>query len=258
MNKCLKMVGITCSAVTLALAADVAVADPTFQPSSEASYVPITPCRIVDTRMGVGDDATPIVNGETRPYYVGGTFGFAPQGGKSGGCGIPVGAVSIAAVMTAVTPTNAGFIRAWPNGQAEPTATILNYGATSNGTGSNLTISTTGAIALEVKNYGGPTHLVIDVQGYYAKPLAGMISSSGTPYAGSSRIVSSSRAAAGVYDVVFDRNIRYCTATATVYSSNYYASITTYYSSNENSVRVYVWDSAGAPADQYFYIAVHC
>ena len=65
---------------------------PTFQPSPAGSiFVPITPCRIADTRLGGG-----IVTGSsTRSFYVAGTVGFAPQGGKSGGCGVPLGATAV-------------------------------------------------------------------------------------------------------------------------------------------------------------------
>ncbi|WP_154673978.1 hypothetical protein [Nakamurella lactea] len=239
--------------------ARMAALAPTFQPaSSETAFLPITPCRIVDTRSGTGANGTPLGNHTIRPYYVGGTFGFAPQGGKSGGCGIPVGATAIAATLTAVTPTHSGFLRAWPNGLSEPRATLLNYAGSSIGSGATVSLNASSAMALRVRNYGGPTDLVIDVFGYYVKPLAVMVSSGGALYAGSSRGVSASRASLGVYDVVFDRNIRYCTAEVTVYNSGYFGSASTYYGSNSSSVRVYIWTAAGAPADQYFYLVVDC
>ncbi len=200
----------------------------------------------------------PISSLQTRTYYVGGTFGFAPQGGKPGGCGIPVGAVSVAATMTAVNPDNGGFMRAWPNGQSEPQATLLNYGDFSIGTGATISINQSSAYSLKVRNYQGPTDLVIDVSGYYVKQLAGMINPSGSPYAGSSRIVSASKAGPGVYDVKFDRNVRYCAATATAYSSGYYASTSTFYGADTSKVRVFLWNSIGVPVDQYFYIHVAC
>ena len=140
------------------------------QPQLEDQYVPITPCRIVDTRTGGGA----LVAGSIRDFYVGGTTGFAPQGGKSGGCGIPLGATSIAAVLTAVSPSHAGFLRAWPEGSTEPAATILNYSTVTSGTGATLSIKAS-APALRVHNYAGTTQLVIDVTGYYADPIEGLI-----------------------------------------------------------------------------------
>jgi hypothetical protein len=240
------------------VAAAAAVA-PTFQPSSEAVYVPITPCRIVDTRSGTGTNGTPITNAQTRTYYVAGTFGFAPQGGKSGGCGILPGAVSIAAVVTGVQPSHGGYIRAWPNGQAEPTATILNYGTISTGTGATVSINPNSTYSLKLRNYGGPTDVVVDVTGYYAKQLGGFISPSGGTYAGSSRIVSSTRITdPGVYEVKFDRDVRYCSAVASAYYYNYYASTDPYGAASADTVRVRLFSSAGAAVNGYFAITINC
>lgn len=227
------------------------------QPAAEASYIAIAPCRIVDTRTGTGTGATPFLSTQTRTYYVGGTFGFTPQGGRSGGCGIPVGASAVSATVTAVDPSARGFVRLWPNGQTEPGATFFNYGTTSTSGGGAVPISTTSAYAVKVRNYGGPTDITVDVFGYYIKPMAGMISDTGSPYAGSSRITGSVRTALGVYDVTFDRDVTYCAATVTVYYEGYYASSDTYALSS-NGVRVKVVTSTGAPADAYFYISVTC
>jgi hypothetical protein len=239
--------------------ATTALAPPTYQPDSEAKFVPITPCRIVDTRIGTGTNGTPFANLNTRTYYVGGTFGFAPQGGVSGGCGVPVGAVSVSAIITAVGPSHPGYLRVWSNGSTEPNSTILNYATVSTGTGFTATINAGSAYSMKVRNYGGPTEVVIDILGYSVKPLAGFISPSGAPYAGSSRIVSATQIGTGVYEVQFNRNIRYCAAVTTVYVSNYYSSVTTWYdSARPDTARVYVWDNAGAAVDQYFYIQVQC
>jgi len=50
-------------------------------------YVPIAPCRIVDT---LSPSPNPLVANITRTFnVVGSTSDFAGQGGKAGGCGIP-------------------------------------------------------------------------------------------------------------------------------------------------------------------------
>lgn len=95
------------------------------QPLAENSYVPITPCRIVDTRIGNDVYGTPISNLQTRYFVVAGTLGFGSQGGKSGGCGILEGAVAVTATLLVVGPSNTGRLHAWPNGVAEPTATTF-------------------------------------------------------------------------------------------------------------------------------------
>ena len=239
-----------------------ALAVPDFQPSSEMSYVPITPCRIIDTRNGTGTGGTPFASGTTRTYYVSGTSGFAPQGGKSDGCGIPSGATAIAATLTAANPNptraNGGF-HAWPNGQTEPSATVLNYGDFQISAGATVTINSTTAYSLKVRNYYGISDLVVDVFGYYVKPMAGFIAEAGGPYAGSSRILGSTRTATGIYEVQFDRDIHFCSATATVYVSSYYASASTWFdTSRPDTVQVRIWTSVGNPDNQFFYIQVFC
>jgi hypothetical protein len=230
---------------------------PTYQSSnSETSYVPITPCRLVDTRTF----HHPLANNAVRTYYVTGASGFGPQGGQSGGCGIPNGAVAIAANMVAVNAHSTGIMRMWPSDQSEPNATAIVYPKTAKvGASATLSLNQSSPQALRVKNYGGLVDLAIDVTGYYVKPLAGFISPSGSPYSGSSRILSAARTGVGVYEVQFDRNIRYCAATATVYVSSYYAAITTWFDSTRpDTLRVSVYDANGNPADQYVYVNVEC
>ncbi|MCA9135028.1 MAG: S8 family serine peptidase, partial [Planctomycetales bacterium] len=74
-----------------------------------AVYVPITPCRILDTRIAQG----PLDNREIRDVQVRGTGNaFAAQGGKANGCAIPNGATAVEASVTAVDPADSGFFRA--------------------------------------------------------------------------------------------------------------------------------------------------
>ena len=223
----------------------------------EGVYDPITPCRIVDTLLGGGS----LHNGTSRAFYVGGTTAFASQGGKSGGCGIPVGALSITANITAVNPGGHGYLRAYPNGSSEPNATILSYAAVgSTGTGTTVAINKTSAQSLKITNHGGPVDLIIDVTGYYAQQIEGMISPTGGLFAGSSRILSATHDGIGSYTVTLDTNVQYCTPTATAYFGHVYASAVGFDSTH---VHVYVWglDStthAVVPFDGYFYLNVEC
>ncbi|QXC60796.1 hypothetical protein KSP35_21130 [Aquihabitans sp. G128] len=226
-----------------------------FSATDESTYTPITPCRIVDTRVNGGR----IQNNQTRTYYVGGTFGFAPQGGKSGGCGVPVGATAITANVTAADPDAQGYLRAFPNGAVEPNATTLSYEATDTaGTGASLAINQGSAYALRMANHGGPTHLIIDVTGYYQISMAGLInSSSDGVYAGSRGIVNSVHQSTGTYLVTFNRDVHYCTAQATTYNEKGYAITDTYQTSN-NQVQVQSYNSSGVLTNNYIYVTVTC
>ena len=136
---------------------------------------------------------------------------------------------------------------------------MLNYAAVgSTGTGATLSINPSTAYSLKLRNYANSTDIVVDVSGYYVKPLAATIAADGTLYAGSSRAVSSTRSAAGVYTVTFDRDIEQCTASATAYLLTYYASVDTYSSSNPNTATVRVMNNAGTLVDQYVYVTMTC
>ena len=184
---------------------------------TESKSVAIAPCRIVDTRLAGGVVAA----GSTRTFAVRGSGAkFAAQGGKANGCGVAGAATSVEATITAVGPTGAGFLRAWPTNQSEPTATFLNY--------SGPNISSTGNLAvcnslcsggdLKVQAASHATHVVIDVVGYSVKPLAARIASDGSIVL-ASRVASVTHDNVGNYHVTFDRNIEKCVPTATVWNT---------------------------------------
>ncbi|MCB0963349.1 MAG: hypothetical protein KDA98_08615, partial [Acidimicrobiales bacterium] len=69
-------------------------ADPSDLPVEVARYVPITPCRVVDTRQPGAGGA--FGNREIRDYVVRGSGpAIAQQGGNAGGCGIPDEALGV-------------------------------------------------------------------------------------------------------------------------------------------------------------------
>lgn len=235
-----------------------ALAPPAFQPTSENLYVPITPCRIVDTRGGTGTGGTPFSPLQTRTYYVSSTFGFAAQGGKVGGCGITSGAVALSASFLVVSPTGAGRIHAWPNGSVEPTATTYYYGNHTGSNSSTVTVNPTTSYSLKVRNYSATADLVIDVTGYYVKPLAAVIEPDGDLYSGSSRALNSTRIGVGQYRVTFDRYVRNCTVTAGGYAGDLNVGVNQFSYANDNQVEVRVFNAAGASVDQYANVQVVC
>jgi hypothetical protein len=135
-------------------------------PRATSTFVPVTPCRIVDTRVRGGAFA----RDAQRSYAVTGTgTAFAAQGGRSGGCGIPSGARAVEATVSVVDPSRAGYTRVWPAGQGMPTATFLNFVPRESRTNTGaLPLATTGAKQITLRNFGATADYVIDVQGYYA------------------------------------------------------------------------------------------
>lgn len=220
----------------------------------ENTYVPVTPCRIVDGREALGV----IPAGGNRSYEVRGTTGFVPQGGKSGGCGIPTAATAVTFTVTVVNPEGSGFLRAWPQGQSEPNATLMNYvGGVSQSTTAPLTL---GAISeskdIRFKAYGNDAMLVIDVQGYYAPQIQATVGIAGGLTNNTSRVLSSSRPSTGQYTVNVDRNVTNCSASATPNGSGSFIASAV---PNGNAVTVYTYRTdTGAATNITFRLTVTC
>jgi hypothetical protein len=90
---------------------------------SDLLYVPLTPCRIIDTRLAGG----PIAAGTTRDFSVTGT-NLSSQGGSATGCKVPVGPATSAVInFVAVNPAGGGDLRQTPFGTPMPLASFLNY-----------------------------------------------------------------------------------------------------------------------------------
>lgn len=223
----------------------------TYQPTSELDYVPITPCRAFDTSK-----AAILKKGKTGTFRVAGTTGFPAQGGPEGGCAVPSYAQAVALTLTGSGSTAAGTATAF-SGSARPPIVSLSVAAKQSATaGSTVQLAADGTARVYVTQ---DMNVVGDVSGYFVKPMAAMVSDAGSLYSGSSRAINSARTNTGIYEVQFDRNIRYCAANASVYSTNYFASTTTWFdSSRPDTLQVRLWTNAGVAANGYFYVIVRC
>ncbi|GAA1986071.1 hypothetical protein [Microbacterium pumilum] len=233
----------------------VALAPPPIQrrPQAETTFVPISPCRIADTRVAGGA----IAANATRAFYVQGTSGFLPQGGTVGGCDIPAGATAVALSAAVTDAGAAGNMTAYPTGGSSGSGFInVTPGQVTRASGT-FAIAPSGK-SLTVRNRSGaPAGIVLDVQGYYVPPLEAMIDPAGTPYSGSSRVLGATQVSTGVYDVRFDRQVVYCSVVASTYFSQFTVSTDTYLWADDR-VRVKITTATGAPVNEYFYIIVSC
>ena len=224
----------------------------------ENVFVPITPCRIADTRIAGGA----LGNGSTRAFYVRGTTGFNTQGGHTGGCGVPSSASGVTANVTIpAVGSGGGYMVGWPYGGTAPHTNFVTYP-----TGQTITVNPTFALAapgaepsLAIKNFGHTAHVVMDITGYYAPQMQGTISPSGTLYSGTARMVSASHLGTGLFSVTWDSDVTYCTPTVTPYGgAGYYAEA---YNFSGTTTYVNVWYLSGStltPVDQYVNVTVTC
>lgn len=142
--------------------------------TSELLFVPLPPCRIIDTRKQQG----PLAAGETRSFQVAGITEFGPQGGTIGGCGVPPGSAEpvAAAVMlniVAVDVAGKGNLQAWAYGQPEPLATSINFQRVDMNIANGLIVPIAGTnlvpADLNVKANFSAAQLVVDVTGYFTR-----------------------------------------------------------------------------------------
>lgn len=144
---------------------------------SELTFVPLPPCRIIDTRLSGAGKMSP---GEVRHFQVAGVTEFGPQGGKIGGCGIPPGgaepmAAAVAVNIFAVNPEGSGYLRAWPYGQDLPIAAAITYDnlgpffSLSNGIIVPIAGTNTVPADLSVRAEVNNTHFAADVTGYFTR-----------------------------------------------------------------------------------------
>jgi hypothetical protein len=143
---------------------------------ADLAFTPVTPCRIIDTRVAGG----PIASGTQRNFIAAGGS-FTPQGGSNTDCGVPFGpATAVVVNLVAVSPAGQGDLRAFPFGATVPLASVLNYANVQDSRG-NGSLNIANGILLKICDIAAShcasdftvlaefnsTDLVADVMGYF-------------------------------------------------------------------------------------------
>ncbi|HWL45076.1 MAG TPA: IPT/TIG domain-containing protein [Ilumatobacter sp.] len=130
---------------------------PEGEPPLDASrFVPVTPCRLLDTRE-TGEPKPPA--DITRSLQVTG-----------GACGVPAEAISATMTLTVTETEGPGHLTMWPDGD-QPVISNLNFGPNENRANSTVVrLAENGSTQLY--NYAA-THLVVDVTGYWVRSSGG-------------------------------------------------------------------------------------
>jgi uncharacterized repeat protein (TIGR01451 family) len=121
-------------------------------------YVPVTPCRLADTRNPDGAFGGPLLGaGSTRAFTI-----------PDSACGIPATAQAYSLNATVVPKGSLGYLTMFPCGQAAPLASTLNSidGRVKAGA-AIVPAGTSGAVCAFVTN---DTDLVLDINGYFVPP----------------------------------------------------------------------------------------
>ncbi|MCU1498799.1 MAG: hypothetical protein JWM47_2752 [Acidimicrobiales bacterium] len=226
---------------------------------TETKFIPIAPCRVHDSRV----DSIPAkpASGVPAPVNVVGDVDFTSQGGSSTGCGIPSGGFvsAIEATVTAVDPTDTGYLRAFPVAEPAFGATLLNYsqGESSTNTGALILCVSDCTSDIQYVLHGANADVVVDVQGYYINPMAAHVVTGALVANESSRVDSVvDDAGLGTYTVTFDRDVHRCALSVTSTLSN--RTIAAAPGATNDAVDVTSFSNTGNPADTNFYLEVTC
>lgn len=156
--------------VTWSFTVDPAAATGVMPPAAPAQpagpttgFTPLTPARLVDTRISQG--ATALQGGVTKRIQV------------TGWAGVPAGATAVVANVTVVGPAGAGYLTAWNCSPERPVASSLNFGL------GDANAATANAATIGLDAGGGmcvyspvATNLVVDVTGAMTTTATGRFS----------------------------------------------------------------------------------
>ena len=129
----------------------------------DLAFYPVTPCRVADTRNPTGTFGGPsLAPGVARDIPV-----------PASSCGIPATAQAYALNMTVVPPGGLGYLSTWPAGSPQPYVSTLN--AFTGAVTSNAAIVPAGVNGAITVYATDTTHLIVDINGYFAPPGAGSL-----------------------------------------------------------------------------------
>ncbi len=122
-------------------------------------FVPVRPCRLVDTRENLGAFGRPALAANVARSFA------LPQ---QSGCGLPATAAAYSLNVTVVPQGSLGFLTIWPAGALRPLVSTLNsIDGRIKASAAIVPAGTDGAISVFANN---ATELVLDINGYFIDP----------------------------------------------------------------------------------------
>jgi hypothetical protein len=118
-------------------------------------FVPVTPCRIADTRNANGPFGGPSIPASSSRNF---TIPSSP-------CGIPANAAAYSLNLTVVPLGPLGFLSVWAAGQSQPSVSTLN--SSDGRIKANAAIVPAGANGAITVFASNPTNVIVDINGYF-------------------------------------------------------------------------------------------
>ncbi len=122
--------------------------------SAALQFIPVTPCRIADTRNPTGAFGGPeMTAGQTREFNV-----------PSSACSIPTSAVAYSLNVTVIPDTVLNYLTLWPSGETQPVVSTLNSDGRVKANAAIVPAGTSGGIDVFVYDQ---TQVILDIDGYF-------------------------------------------------------------------------------------------
>lgn len=194
------------------------------EPNGALTFVPITPCRVLDTRPA------PNNIGVKSAALTGGEILTVQAHGDNGDCsGIPAGASAVSLNVTALDAELPTFLTVWAAATAQPTASSLNPMPGAPPTPNAVTTQLSANGEFNIFNRQGSVNVFVDINGYYVAhhhddryatkaelratqntdTLWAVVVGDGSLSRGSN-VVDTSWSGTGKYSVTFDRDVAGC------------------------------------------------
>jgi DNA-binding beta-propeller fold protein YncE len=117
-------------------------------------FIPVTPCRVADTRNATGPFGGPILAAATTREF------DIPQSS----CGIPSTAVAYSLNVTVVPSSTLNYLSMWPSGLTQPYVSTLNSDGRVKANAAITPAGTNGGVDVFVSD---ATHVILDIDGYF-------------------------------------------------------------------------------------------
>ena len=123
-------------------------------PQTPLQFIPVTPCRIADTRNPNGPFGGPALAGNsTREFDI-------PQSG----CNIPATALAYSLNITVVPNPSLGYLSVWPSGQTQPLVSTLNSDGRVKANAAVTPAGSNGGVNVYVSD---ASNVILDIDGYF-------------------------------------------------------------------------------------------
>jgi uncharacterized repeat protein (TIGR03803 family) len=133
---------------------------------SALQFVPVTPCRITDTRNLNGPFGGPAIAGNSSRSF--------PLSQSGNPCAIPSSAIAYSLNVTVVPQTTLGYLTIWPSGEGQPVVSTMN--SPDGRIKANAAIAPAGTPSGSVSVYvTNTTNVILDIDGYFATPTQGSL-----------------------------------------------------------------------------------